>query len=511
MNLRFIIIVCLLVMTNIGQAKKVDSLLVALKNVTIDSTRCSIFLQLGELVYKRNQDSALLLWTNALNIAEKRYADHGISGAEKKTYAKYLSRALNSVAFVIEQKGEIIKALEYYERNLRIEEKNSDSSGMSNTLHSIAFIYNNQGNVGKALEYFSKSLKLYESLGDKHGAATSLNTVGLMYYHQGAIDKAMEYYHKSLKIREEIGDKQGIATSLNNIGAAYRKLNNIPKAMENYEKSMKIREEISDKSGIAALLNNFGFIYSNNGELLKALDYYYRSLKIREDMGDKKGIATSLNNLGSVYFKLYSTQTGNKQSNLNKALKYSSRSLEISTELGFPENIYKAAKSLNSVYKAKGDYNNALKYFELYILMRDSIQNEETKKASIKSQLSYEFEKKAAADSIKNAELQKVQTAQLIAQEAKLKQERTQFRVLVGGLIFIAAGLFVVINRFRVTNKQKKIIELQKSKVDEAYDKLSEKNKEVLDSIQYAKRIQSALLTSQSYIRRKLKELNAEK
>jgi len=60
------------------------------------------------------------------------------------------------------------------------------------------------------------------------------------------------------------------------------------------------------------------------------------------------------------------------------------------------------------------------------------------------------------------------------------------------GLISIFA--LVLMKRFRVTNRQKKIIE--------------EKNKEILDSIHYAKRIQQSLLTSDIYIERALKKLN---
>ncbi len=91
-----------------------------------------------------------------------------------------------------------------------------------------------------------------------------------------------------------------------------------------------------------------------------------------------------------------------------------------------------------------------------------------------------------------------------MAQSAKLKQEKTQFWFLVGGLLFTAAGLVIVINRFRLTQKQKMIIEHQKKEVDEAYDRLAEKNKEVLDSIYYARRIQRALITSERYISRNL-------
>ena len=49
----------------------------------------------------------------------------------------------------------------------------------------------------------------------------------------------------------------------------------------------------------------------------------------------------------------------------------------------------------------------------------------------------------------------------------------------------------------------------QKLQVDEAFVHLEEKNKEVMDSIHYAKRIQTALLTSEKYIERKLNALNS--
>ncbi|MBC7865773.1 MAG: hypothetical protein IAF38_22560, partial [Bacteroidia bacterium] len=64
--------------------------------------------------------------------------------------------------------------------------------------------------------------------------------------------------------------------------------------------------------------------------------------------------------------------------------------------------------------------------------------------------------------------------------------------------------------RFRVTNKQKKIIEEQKIVVDDAFEKLHEKNKEVMDSIYYARRIQRALITNEKYIERALKILNGK-
>lgn len=132
--------------------------------------------------------------------------------------------------------------------------------------------------------------------------------------------------------------------------------------------------------------------------------------------------------------------------------------------------------------------------------MRDSITNQETRKASIKSQLKYEYEKKAAADSVKVAEEKKLTTLQF-------KQEENQRYFLYGGLgLTLVFGGFMF-NRFRITKKQKNIIEDQKAIVELQKKLVEEKQKEVMDSIHYAKRIQQSLLPTEKYIHRNLKQL----
>ena len=138
--------------------------------------------------------------------------------------------------------------------------------------------------------------------------------------------------------------------------------------------------------------------------------------------------------------------------------------------------------------------------YELEIKMRDSINNEAIKKAIIKKQFQYIYEKQAAADSVKNAELQKIKTAEIDAKTAQIKQEKTQRYALYGGLALIIVLAGFVVNRLNVARKQKSIIEEQKEEVDQAFERLHEKNKEVMDSINYAKRIQTSLLPTESYI-----------
>lgn len=111
------------------------------------------------------------------------------------------------------------------------------------------------------------------------------------------------------------------------------------------------------------------------------------------------------------------------------------------------------------------------------------------------------MKKKAAADSVKVAEEKKIS-------DLKLSQEKTQKNYLFAGLLIIALfGLFMF-NRFRVTTKQKNIIEQQKLIVEKQKELVDIKQKEILDSIHYAKRIQDSLMFKEKYIKEKLNKYN---
>ncbi len=96
--------------------------------------------------------------------------------------------------------------------------------------------------------------------------------------------------------------------------------------------------------------------------------------------------------------------------------------------------------------------------------------------------------------------LQKSQLENKLNSE-KLKHEQQIRYYFIGGSMILVCLLFLFVNRFRVTRKQKQIIEKQKDLVDE-------KQKELMDSIHYAKRIQQALLPSNKIIDRDLAKLN---
>jgi tetratricopeptide (TPR) repeat protein len=145
-------------------------------------------------------------------------------------------------------------------------------------------IYSDQGNHPKALDYYQKSLKIREQIGDQQGIAVCLMNMGNSYYDQGNYPKALDYYQKSLKIQEQIGNQQGIAYSLNNMGSIYSGQGNYPKALEYFQKSLKINEQIGDQGGIANCLNNIGAAYNELHQPQTAKEFARKGLKLAQEI-----------------------------------------------------------------------------------------------------------------------------------------------------------------------------------------------------------------------------------
>jgi serine phosphatase RsbU (regulator of sigma subunit) len=327
------------------------------------------------------------------------------------------------------------------------------------------------GNIPKSLEYHYNGLKLSEEIGDFYGIATSLNDIGLIFDKQGDFENAMINYEKSLVLYKSLNDKQSVAILLNNIGKIYKEVKDFNKALEFYNEVVVINKDFNNLYNVGVAFNNIGEIYSLNGEYVKSLSYYNRSLDIYTKIDSKKGIASTLNKIGEVEIKL---------NNYNKAQKLLNQSYVIYNELKFPRELSIVAKNLYDVYKFQKNNSKALEFYEVYVTMRDSVNNIENQKSTYKAKIQYDFDKKES-EIIAEQEKKDI----IIAQEKK-RESVIKYTVLFILLIVILFSS-LLLNRFFVTKRQKTIIENQKHLVDE-------KQKEILDSIQYAKRIQTAIL-----------------
>jgi hypothetical protein len=141
-------------------------------------------------------------------------------------------------------------------------------------------------------------------------------------------------------------------------------------------------------------------------------------------------------------------------------------------------------------YDTIGDYKTALAEYKRFAAFKDSMSNVEQSREVARLKLKNELDKKKAIEEAEN----KKETA--LATERKKRQELFSY-IAVLGLLLVGGFAIVLYGRLKLAREQKKIIQRQKHIVDE-------KQKEILDSIYYARRIQKALLTSERYIEKNL-------
>jgi tetratricopeptide (TPR) repeat protein len=468
------------VIETFAQNRNIDSLLTLIKTDKEDTNKV-------KHLYKVCREYQLISESdNELN-----YSKQALTLAQKLGYKKGIGNAYNCMGVIYQYQGAYSEALKNYFAALKFKEEIKDKQGIADSYNNIGNVYFDQGNYPEALKMHFASLKIREETGYKGGIAACYGNIGNVYMYQGNYPEALKNYFAALKIKEEIGDNQGIADCNINIGSIYLGQGNYHEALKNYFASLKIYEELKNKYGIANSYLGIGGIYDYQHNYPQALKNYFASLKIREEIGDKEGIATSFINLGSIY---------TKENKTKEAEDYINKALELSKEIGSKEDIKGSYAVLTFIDSTMGNYKAAFAHHKLYIIYRDSLNNEETKKKSLQSTMQYEFDKKEIAT---KAQQEKIDAINI---EEKQKQQVVIYAV-AGVLLLVIVFSIFLFNRFRIANRQKHIIEQQKEQVDQAYSSLHEKNKEVLDSIRYAKRIQAALITNEKYIANSLNRL----
>lgn len=375
-----------------------------------------------------------------------------------------------------------IEGLKYAKQALLLAEKINSKQGIAEAYANIGRSYRRMTNITKALEFSFKSLKLYEELNDKHGIAGNLLNIGNAYRVQKDFDKALEYLFKALKINEDLNDMVWVARCLNSIGNVYKDKKDYKNTLNYYSRSLKIAEAIKDKDRITAATTNLGSVYGLMKNYDQALKCDIEALKMYKVLGKKIGISECYINLAMVYLDIYKDK--GLKANIDLARDYCDSAIVMDTEAGHLEGLQWDYKFQTTVLSEIGDHKGALKSYAYYVVIKDSISNEESNRRIAQLEKNNEEDLKQ-----KEIEIQKLQLL-------SAKKERLFF---ILGLICVAVFAGLILRTLLITRKQKSIIEKQKKVVEDH-------QKEILDSIHYAKRIQTSLLPPEKYIAKHLND-----
>ncbi|HKL07319.1 MAG TPA: tetratricopeptide repeat protein [Bacteroidales bacterium] len=401
----------------------------------------------------------------ALEIAEK-YDDLWMKGIVLIKFGDYNKTT-----------GDHEKAIEYYTQALNVFEKfKKEKTFEKKAEHNLASIYNNLGatyqSMGKYEEAMSnliKSLGFYETMNDSSGLAKTYTNLGLLYFDHGEFDKSLEFYNKSLTLKRQLNDLRGIALLYNNIAIVNYYTENYDSVRYYFQQSYEIYVDMGDRRNQVMALSNLAEIYAVLGQKDKALKTYFEVLKIEDELKERAQMAKTYFIIADLY---------SSRSNFKEAKSYLYPSLNLAKEASSLIDIRNAYSLLTEIYKEERDYKTALKYNELYCTINDSIFNAEKLRQIKEIETQYETRKKEQR--IKNLENEK------IISDLRIKRQQFLIFSVILGLLIISSFILVLFNR----NK----------KIRLANDKLSYQKKQITDSIEYASKIQTAILPPDDYI-----------
>lgn len=324
----------------------------------------------------------------------------------------------------------------------------------------LSEVHTQKGNYAESLKYALLAEKTALAQRDNSLQLSSIyNHAALVYYYLRQNDKAEEYWYKALEIAKYYKDTEYVRTIGENLCSLLirqKKQNDALKLIKemqvNFPTTSIERQMVENY-----LLFNIYRIQKNN---TKAALYYKKMAVYYGENAERNGNSIAV--LRS--FSAYHLQV----KNYDAFYKNIKRLDSIAAAVG---NNNVRSESYLAWFKAdssKGDYLNAIKHYQLYKQLSDSVFKGEKSKQINSLQVEFESEKKD-----KNIDL--------LTQEAKL--QKTQIHndtilryVFIGSVVVLILFIVLLYNGFRLKKKKNQELEIKRQKINEQ----NELNKKML-------------------------------
>ncbi len=390
-----------------------------------------------------------LAWDNIYENPDTAYtlAKRAFLFIKRKNLIRYQPKITNLMGACFQVKGDFLKAIEYYQQSLKFGENTKDDKTILVAYGNIGALYTQLGQSEKALEMSLKSLAIAEKNNYEDKLASIQNNLSILYNNFRNYEKSLSYGLKSLALYKKYNDKNGQSSSLGNIGTSYFSLKNLDKALEYYNQSYQLSKEIGNTREEATAAIDIAQVYKEKNNFRESIAYYKKAEKIAEETEE-------LDVLSQVYQGLYECEKATKQ------------------------------------------YEKALLSYEKFMTIFRELNKEKNLEEVNKKAIEFEFNKRSVRDSIANADKQKITDAKLEANKAQIQKDKILKMALGFGLALFLVFVIIILNRLNIIRKQKQIIEDKNQQTQIQKEEIEIKNKEILDSINYAKRIQDGLLAN---------------
>jgi serine phosphatase RsbU (regulator of sigma subunit)/tetratricopeptide (TPR) repeat protein len=434
------------------------------------------------------------------------------------------------------------KSQYYAEEALLIAKELKDKVLLNQVYHTLGVNYSNQGDYNESKNYFTKALRIANDIPnsqkDSNTIIRSMRDISVVEMKLGHYGSAAEGLMSTLRYYEKIRDTSQIASIRNNLCVCYYEVGQYTKAIENCKLCMDLLIEINDTTSdvdYAYALVNTALSLSELGEHQKALNHFKRSTQINQQRNDQYNLSYDYYYMGDSYSQLDMPDS---------ALNMYEMGMDISAGLKDTAGLEWGATSIGMLYITQGSYqkgidvlHGSLDYYKGYNLLELKTMYLQLAIGykglnKWKDAFNYTDSARVVSDRInKNDYNDAVAVIQgkldfakqentimlndVMLAEAKEKAKNQQLFIWIIAIILFAVVVMLLLILYSLNRKRKAnfLISEQKLEVEKQRDlaeeqrllakmkseEVEEKHKKITDSIDYGKKIQDALLTSEAY------------
>jgi serine phosphatase RsbU (regulator of sigma subunit) len=377
----------------------------------------------------------------------------------------------------------------YFNEAVRIGKENKNPRQYAAALDNLSNVYMFLSEYELALEKKQEALRIHEAMQNTDGILVSLINIANIHTVMESHDKAITTYLEAIERSRGTTNERSLLSAYQNVASSYHTLGKDDTARI-YLDTVFVMEEKLGLSGTSEIVFDIlAGISENNGDYDSSIYYFEKELALLENTGRREELSQVYISMGEVYIKL---------EQYDKAEFYLKKGLDIAREINLRFRVYQVMQGLAEVYHRSGRYKEAAEFYEMHINLKDSVLNENTRRQVAEMESRFKEEK----IQLENQNLKKQQALNELTianNEAIADKEKQQKQLYATGLILAGILVIAVLIGFVQKKRDNAIIQVQKKEVEL-------RNKEIFDSINYAKRIQDAILPPQQFIDQLLPE-----
>lgn len=402
-----------------------------------------------------NYAQAYIMGGNDPYTAEKHYKTALRIGLELKNEF-LMQKGYYGSARAVYFQSKFQNALDTFKIATEIAKKNKDTFGIIESVSEMSGLYVDIGDYEKALEIKRDVISIARAIGDSGLMVNTLLGIGLIYYGIGDHEGTKRYLDESFAFLER--RNQGWERR-----HYYVRLSNYYISIGNFDSALYYNRVNLAMNPVGKLtLQSMGELYLQKGDYDSSLFYFNKMQSVLSKYGEGNlSMALMLN-----YSKLWLAKKDHK-----KSMSYATRVLANARQSGARQYIRDALQLLATIHKELNKPEEALSYYQQYIVLKDSLSNDQ-----LKGKL-YDF-KRVAEDESKLAQIEllkkekDITDKQLKWQQQRAKENSQLRNILIIGIILISLLSIFIFRSFSLKRKNERLLnekiqnELQHKAID---------------------------------------------